>query len=204
MAEYLADMERMWQENRKQETGTPAIFNFQLEAGLRRPRTLRGPDLVHELMRLAALTQDARFAYAVFALLDHRIVGDKFNFLPWDLPLLTESKERIRRLACVCIHLMKNSGRSLRRACAEHAARTGWPAMSFAAAIKDLELLYRQHPEFVTPAAFAEFRIERVAADGQALPIPADLLALFGEVVDPTATTLENSCSTSIPTTADN
>jgi hypothetical protein len=200
MAKYLAELERLWKENRKQETGVPAIFNFQLEAGFQRPRTLRGPDLVRELIRLAVMTKDGRFEDAALALLEHRVVDRKYNFLPLDLPLLAQTKERIKRLACVCIHVMKGGGLPLRRACAEHAARTGWPATSFEAAIKHLELLYRQHPEFVTPAALSQFKLERVG--DAALPLPADLLVLFGEVVDSTdPTRLEKSRSNRIPTT---
>jgi hypothetical protein len=207
MANYLAELERLWQQKRKTDSSVQAVLKYLMPADLERPKALRGGDLVQELVRLAVLTKDARFAEALVALIEHRIVDGNSKFLPWDLPLLARGKERIKRLACVCIHVTKASGRSLRRACADHAARTGWPATSFAAAVKDLELLYRQHPEFVTKAALSEFRIERLPpqpGDGQAdLPIPAELLALFGEVVDSTdPTKLENSCSTSIPTTA--
>jgi hypothetical protein len=96
-------------------------------------------------------------------------------------------------LMCAAIHNLKSRCRSsLRRACAELAARTRWEAASFAAAVKDLELLYHKHPRWH-------------------FDLPENMtLATFAAVVEkacridfPT-TELEKSCRTSIPTTADN
>jgi len=164
MAKYLAELERLWRQNRKGEFAQ--LFEFPPDAKLQRPKTLRGPDLVNELLRLRAITKDKRFEDAIRALIEHRIVGRNFNFTRLDLL----SDERIERGACAAIHQVKSLSRmSLRRACADLAAHLGWPATSFAAATKHLELLYRLHPEW------------------------------RGTIVE-----LEKSCSTKIPTTADN
>jgi hypothetical protein len=144
---YFAELERIWQQNR----GSQVRKCFDLEFfGCPRPKALRGPDLVQELVRLAALTEDTRFKDAIFALVEHRIIDGKFNFLPWEPRHLRQGREKLELVMWAGIHDLKSRcGTSLRRACAELAARTGWPAMSFAAAVKDLELLYRRrhlHP----------------------------------------------------------
>jgi hypothetical protein len=156
---YFAELERIWQQNR----GSQVQKYFDLEFfGRPRPKALRGPDLVHEFIRLAALTEDTRFQDAIFALIEHRIVDRNYNFLPWEPRWRRQGKDKIELLTIAAIHdLQLRCRSSLRRACAVLAAHTGWPAQSFAAAIKHLELLYRQHPrwhfnlpELMTPAAF--------------------------------------------------
>ena len=149
MAEkYFAELERMWQQKRKTGPALQALFSLPVPPDLRRPKSLRGADLVQELVRLAVLTGDTRFQDAFFALVEHRIVDRKFNFLPWQPPYRREGKEKLDLLMCAAIHALKFPWGSLRRACAELAARTRWEATSFAAAVKDLELLYRRCPHF--------------------------------------------------------
>jgi len=166
---YFAKLKRIWEQKRKTKPLKP-ILKFPFGRNLQRPKALRGPDLVQELARLAALTWDARFTDAVFALIHHRIVDEKFNFLPWAPRLLVQENEKLELMMCGSIHALKSRCRlSLRRACAEFAARTGWEAASFAAATKDLELLYRRH--FDVPKT-RKFMIQA------AVVAPADLVAL--------------------------
>jgi hypothetical protein len=142
MAEkYFAELERVWQQNR----GSSVQKYFEFESGLfPRPKALRGPVLVRELIRLTALTDDMRFQDAAFALAEHRIIDGNFNFLPRKPRRFRQGKEKLKSHMWAGIHELKlRYGLSLRRACAELAAHTGWPATSFAAAVKDLELLYR-------------------------------------------------------------
>src|SRR5262245_22599608 len=144
MAHYLAKLERIWQRNRN--NSLRVIFDFPTNPELERAKALRGPDLVQELKRLAVLTEDIRFRDALLALIEHRIVGRDFNFLPWDEPHIARGKDKIERNACIHIERLRvEYGNSLRRACALVAAHTGWPAATFMAASKRLELLYRQH-----------------------------------------------------------
>jgi hypothetical protein len=140
MAEkYFAELERMWQQNR----GPVRQRYFDL-VGLPRAKALRGPDLVGELVRLAVLTKDTRFQDAAIALAEQRIIDRKFNFLPWEPRWRRQGKGELELIAVAAIHDLKPRCGSLRRVCAEFAARTGWPATSFVAAVKDLELLYRR------------------------------------------------------------
>jgi hypothetical protein len=193
---YLAELEQLWRQKRKDPDSTfnlvKPLFTFP-PPSLRRSKALRGSDLVRELTRLAALTRDARFLDAVLALVEHRIVDSKNNFLPWQAPEMTWWQEYFERFMCASLQELKAQGASLRRACAEMAALTGWEATSFAAAAKHLELLYRRRPiedfkEFMTPEAFA--LLEKRAAE-------------IRQTTDP-AMQWEKSRSTSIPTTVDN
>jgi hypothetical protein len=196
MPDYLAELERLWRQN-----VINTILKFPVSRSLRRSKTLRGPDLCQELMRLAVMTRDMRFGDALLALIEHRIVSRNFNFLPSHLPPVPQKQEKIQREACVVIHQMKSRGASLRRACAELAAHMGWPAASLAAATKQLELLYRQHPEFIDPATYRESRELLDLAELRELLIGVIRSGGAAMATDLT-TELEESCSTSIPTTA--
>jgi hypothetical protein len=147
MAEkYTAKLEQLWKQNRKTEFG-PAmqeLFSFPLAPELKRPKSLRGPDFIKELTRLAVVTKDTRFDDAVFALFEHDIVDDKFNFFPCESPHVAEVQKQFEMLMFTFIYLITSRGASLRRVCAQLAAFVGWPAASFAAAMKDLELIYRR------------------------------------------------------------
>jgi hypothetical protein len=189
MAEkYFAELERVWQQNRG--SGLQKYFDIDFEFGLRRAKALRGPDLARELIRLASMTDDMRFKDALFALIEHGIVDRKFNFLPWEPRWWRQGRQKLELVMYAAIHdLQSRCGSSLRRASALLAAYTGWPATSFAAAIKDLELLYRKHP--------------RWHCDLPEKMTSAEFVALVEKVYG-TAAELEKSCRTSIPTTADN
>jgi len=188
MAEkYFAELEGMWQQNR--DSGLQEYFDFE-PGPFPRPKALRGSDLVRELVRLAVLTKDTRFRDAFFALVEHGIIDRKFNFLPWKPQHLRRGRLRLELSMWANIYNLKSRYRlPLRRVCAELAARTGWPGTSFAAAVKDLELLYRRWhfdlPKNMTPAAFAAV-VEKACS------------------IDFPTTELEKSCCTSIPTTAAN
>jgi len=198
MAEkYFAELKRLWGQKRKTNPAGRGLFSVPLPPKLRRPKALRGPDLVKELVRLWLHTEDTRFKDAVFALIEHGIVDGEFNFLPWDPPWRRQGKDMLELLMCATIHNLKSCYRlSLRRVCAELAAHTGWKAQSFAAAVKDLELLYRKHPrwhfdlpENMPLAAFAAV-VEKKLEKARSTDFPT--------------LTLEKWCRTSIPTTADN
>jgi hypothetical protein len=145
MAEkYITELERLWQRNRN--NVLRKIFNYRTSPELKRAKALRGPDLVQELRRLSVLTRDKRFIAAALALIEHHIIDDDFHFLPWDVPYIAQEKAEFERNACVCIQTLRGEyGNSLRRACALVAAHMGWPAATFMAARKHLELLYRQY-----------------------------------------------------------
>ena len=148
MAEkYFAKLERVWEQNRKTALGPTLqmLFRFPLEPKLKRAKSLRGPDFTKELIRLAALTKDTRFQDAVFALFEHDIIDNNFNFLPWEARAVAEEQKQIELMAFTFIYWVTSRGTSLRWGCAQLAAFWGWPAASFAAAMKDLELIYRRH-----------------------------------------------------------
>jgi hypothetical protein len=193
MAEkYFAELERMWRQKRETGPALQALFSVPIPPNLRRSKALRGRDLVQELVRLALMTEDTRFGDAFLALVEHRIVDRNYNFLPWEPKWRRQGEDKLELLMCAAIHNLKSRCRlSLRRACAELAARTRWKAQSFAAAIKDLELLYRKHPRWH-------------------FDLPENMtLAAFAAVVEKACSThfptteLEQPCRTSIPTTAD-
>jgi hypothetical protein len=146
MAEkYLAKLERQWEQNRKTLLGSKLQMPFTLDPRLKRAKSLRGPDFVTELIRIEVATGDTRFKDAVFALFEHGIVGDKFKFLPWEKPYVAKEKKQAELMVLIFLCWTKSRGVPLRRTCAQLAALLGWPATSFAAAMKDLELIYRRH-----------------------------------------------------------
>jgi hypothetical protein len=148
MAEkYLTKLERLWNQNRKTSHGSTLqkLFEFPLGTDLERAKSLRGPDFVNELVRLEALTGDTRFRGAIFALFEHEIVGNKFKFLPWEAPAVAEQQKQVELTVLIFLCWTRSRGAPLRRTCAQLAALLGWPATSFVAAMKDLELIYRRH-----------------------------------------------------------
>ena len=94
MAEkYFAELERQWEQKSKTRTRMQRMLN-PLGPELERAKSLRGPDFVKELTRLAVMTKDERFQDAVFALLEHGIIDGNFNFLPWEGPEVVEIRKR--------------------------------------------------------------------------------------------------------------
>ena len=144
MAEkYFAKLEWQWEQKRKTEFGPTLQELFKYQPGLKtkRAKSLRGADFTGELLRLATLTKDTRFQDAVFALFEHDIIDDNFNFLPWEAPDVAQVQKEIELLAFTSIYWVVTArGTPLRRGCAQIAAHLGWPGASFGAAIKDLEL----------------------------------------------------------------
>ena len=146
MAEkYFAELEGLWRQNKKT-SPMRGYLKPPYPSWFQRPKSLRGADLVRELLWLGAVTGDRRFKDALIALGEHHIVDAKFNFLPWEMPFLAQERADFERETCETVHVLKTRhGASLRNACAVVAALLGWPATSFAAAIKDVELIYRRH-----------------------------------------------------------
>jgi hypothetical protein len=158
MAEkYFAKLERQWEQTPKtwmQEVLDPYGPKFA------RAKSLRGPDFAKELNRLAVLTEDARFRDALFALREHRIIDGDFNFLRWEVPVVVEIRKRVELKVFVLIYWRISRGTTLRRACAVQAVLWGWPAASFTAAIKDLELIYRRHRDRCFSSDEIEFMLD--------------------------------------------
>jgi hypothetical protein len=197
---YFAKLERVWEQNRKTTVGSTLqrLYGVPLGPELRRAKSLRGADFAKELFRLSVLTKDARFEDALFALLDHgviNIIDGKFNFLPWEGPALAKIRKETELTAFVFIYWLTSRGALLRRACAQLAALLGWPAASFAAAIKDLELIFRRR----------KHRGEDRCFDPDEIEFMLDFIKKFSAIEKRRCGTgrMDFSRSTSIPTTAD-
>jgi len=205
MANYLAELEQLWQQNRNRPSALKALLRPPPNLPSRL-KALRGRDFALELSRLSAMTGDARFKDALLALAQHRIIDRNFNFLPWEMPFVTEGREKVELLMCASIHLLRShpgTGGSLRRACAEFAAREGWPATSFAAAMKDVELRYRRR-RYRDHRHLSQAEINLVKKFLKKFMTPACAAAFEADFPTTKTTELEKSCSTSIPTTANN
>jgi hypothetical protein len=128
---YLTALESSWRKNK-----------MRPEKELRRPKSLRGRDVVYELERLFVMTKDPRFEAAICALFHHRAIDEKLNFTRWRPPSYEKLDVKKNAMMAAFISKLVSDGKSLRRACAECAAFTGHQASSFNAAVKDLEKLY--------------------------------------------------------------
>lgn len=126
----LADLEAQWRSNGGHRPAEHA----------KRPASLRGPDMVAELSRLARLYGDDRFSAALQALRDHRIVDAENRFLPEILPV----EAAVNEVIVVGVDTLTIHGQSRRRACATMAAMVPIRAASFASAVKRTEDLYRE------------------------------------------------------------
>jgi hypothetical protein len=139
---YYADLEKLWKADRKKRERS-----FK-----RQPQSLRGPTLVGELLRLAAVTRDPRFEDAVSALKQHGIIDEHSRFNRHWSPSASaeaapeaEELDRFLDLWNVLI-LHEIQGQSVRRACAQVAAG-GVEAASFTAAVKRLQLQHAKLPQ---------------------------------------------------------
>jgi hypothetical protein len=203
---YFAELERNWRHNKKTSV-LKEIFG-PYPSILQRAKSLRGPDLVQELQRLSAITKDARFDGALLALIEHRIIdGKTSNFLPQEMPSPMHT-QRLEAMLCAGVHMAKSYGLSLRHACAITAAEMGWPATSFAAATKAVELIYRRRlAEYrrlaLKTIKFPDF-LKKLMTPAEAAAIEKMEKSGSTDLEGPRAEKLEKSCSTSIPTTADN
>jgi hypothetical protein len=158
-AKYFAELKRQWEQTSK--TWMQGVLD-PFGSKFARAKSLRGPDFVKELNRLAVLTEDKRFRDAVFALREHRIIDGDFNFLRWEVPVVVEIRKRVELKVFVLIYWRTSHGASLRRACAVQAVLWGWPAATFTAAIKDLELIYRRHRDRCFSSDELEFMLDFV------------------------------------------
>jgi hypothetical protein len=154
---YYADLEKLWEVNRKRR---------KRSGSNRQPQSLRGPKLVGELLRLGALTQDPRFKDVVSALKQHGIIDEQFKFNRHWAPLRFAEAEDLDRFFNVwkvlILHEMK--GQSVRRACAQVAAEGGIEAGSFAAAVKRLQIQHAKLPQSASSGGSDYFLIYGKAA----------------------------------------
>ena len=111
----------------------------------RRPKSLRGRDVVTLFGHAFVQTKDPRFQDAIYALFDHGIIDEKFSFTRWQSPEHKKRDANMRAIIVKIISDLVNSGKSVHRACAECAAIVGHEATSFDAAVKDLKKLYAKH-----------------------------------------------------------
>jgi hypothetical protein len=147
---YLKELEETWQRNKK-ECGTD---DDDGDRSLKRPRGLRAPDLMHELMRLSVLWKDPRFDACTRALQEHGIVAGEYPSFHFtgredpDVDALKQEIEGYRRRVdhelLERIRIRVDQGMAEYRACAEIAAEQGRPAASFPAAVDQLRHLLRK------------------------------------------------------------
>ena len=155
----LEELEERWKRNKKSvfatvlttEINPDTVKELDIDNLYKpiRPKKLRGPDFVHELVRLAMQWDDRRFIDCVKALFEHEIVDKKYNFTAKRGPRFhnteTESKQQ-DDVACIAKirSLMKEEGLSQWEACRQVAADTGHQANSFDAAVEQLRNLSRR------------------------------------------------------------
>jgi hypothetical protein len=145
---YIEELETLWKKNRL--------------VHVKRRRAIRGPNLVDELQVLFVQTKDRRFADCIDALLERGIVDDKWNFVKSKADLKFDKS--IDLLAVIRTHALtaqrkalgKAKEMSLSRACAQAAADIGFPAASFEAACKQVELLHAKAPPTPNAIHFGE------------------------------------------------
>jgi hypothetical protein len=139
---YLEELEKKWNAKRKKKANRKkkdSVFN--------RRSGVRGPDLVHELLRLAALTNDKRFFQAAIALSEHKIIDQNFNYVTrWVPKDLAETRKNRDRLFIEAIDNAVREGLSEPQAIAAAAAGRG-EAASFEAERKHLQKLYASRTE---------------------------------------------------------
>jgi hypothetical protein len=160
------ELEARWRRNKKARKATGPF------KGMPRPKGLRAPDLVDELVRLRTMWPDKRFDSCLDALFEHQIVerttiinkqGEpepSYRFTDKQGSLLDPLNQRRadeRRKECAAqIQALREQGFSERQACKEVAAATGYPAASFAAAWEQMRILSRESKK--QPAAKARKR----------------------------------------------
>jgi len=128
---YLPEMEALWRQTVKKKIGK----------GRRRSRTtLRGRAFVDELLRFHRATFDEIFRDAAAALFKHGIVDDRGNFTRLESPIIEKLKRHKELEMMRCVRLEIKGGRTLHRACAETAARTGHPASASTPRSKTLKI----------------------------------------------------------------
>jgi hypothetical protein len=141
---YLADLEVIWQ--KAQATRKKSGIDFRHSEHLR-SKSLRGPDLLADLLFFQITTGDQRFGDAINALQDNGIMDAKGKLnAGWKPPMFERILRNIELLAFRAIKFLMEGedGQSLHRACAETAAAIGHQAGSFNAAIKDLQTNFRK------------------------------------------------------------
>jgi hypothetical protein len=151
LPKYLVQLEKLWEHNKAAAERSTAEDELR-----RRPKGLRAPDLMYELLRLSVLWKDPRFEACAHALMEHGIVegnlsdrslrftgrdGHAFD----DLKQKREaSRRKVDDLQVACVRQLVSLYKSEFRACAEIAAAVGRPANSFAAAVEQLRHLVQK------------------------------------------------------------
>ena len=89
MAEkYLAKLERQWEQKSKRRSARELQMcsSARLDLNPSVPSPCAGLISPTNCIRLAVLTKDTRFKMLLFALFEHGIIDDNFNFLRWEAP----------------------------------------------------------------------------------------------------------------------
>ena len=150
-----------WERNRKaRERVSHSFVRIKKEAGpyfgehqsAERPKILRADDFVRELARLGGAWWDERFLNCIEALLDHGIVKQtqdgRFRFTGKKEPIKQQIADRKQRTDSDCVArvraLVEGKDMSVRSACDEVAATTGYPGKNFPAASDRLRKLYQK------------------------------------------------------------
>jgi hypothetical protein len=101
----LEELEERWKRNKKSVFATVLITEINPDTVKEldidnlykpiRPKKLRGPDFVHELVRLAMQWYDRRFIDCVKALFEHEIVDKKIQLHGQARPAFSQHRNRI-------------------------------------------------------------------------------------------------------------
>jgi hypothetical protein len=153
-------LEARWKRNRKaRELVSHSFVRIKKEAGAyvvghqpaERPKRLRADDFVRELARLGGAWWDERFHNCVQALFDHGIVEQtedgRVRFTGKKEPnkqQIADRKEQNDRDCLALIHALVEQNVSVRSACGEVAATTGYPGKSHSAASDRLRKIYQK------------------------------------------------------------
>jgi hypothetical protein len=164
---YLPELEALWRQNKEKEKRSW------------RPGTLRGRVFFDALVHFHLATGDKIFGEAAMALFKYGAIDGKGKFTAgWEAPDFAKIQMHIELDKVLCIRLEIKGGRTPHRACAEVAARTGHPASSFAAAIKNLKNKYKRNAELGLPTDDA-FRL----ANNEAIKLYAESALHWDEVM---------------------
>jgi hypothetical protein len=151
-------LEERWKLNRKlRERPHHSFVTINKITGLaqhgpaNRPERLRGDDFVRELARLGSVWWDERFLNCIEALFEHGIVESVdglFHFTGKKEPIKQQIAARKQQTDSYYVAqvraLVERKDMSVRSACDEVAATTGYPSRNFSAASDRLRKLYQK------------------------------------------------------------
>jgi hypothetical protein len=119
-----AELKALWEQNREQKPGERIVDG--------------GRNFMNQLFQLLGETADERFAYAVDALHEHRLVDLDGN---WIKGAKGNLSREITALAIETINDLTEKGFGLNPACKAYVAVNGTASNSFDAAVKKIRLL---------------------------------------------------------------